>query len=256
MTSKGDLEPQVRCLRLCKSFDGTVALSDATLELVGSQIAAIIGPNGAGKTTLLNVLTGVVRPDSGRCLVNGSVTAGLALHSITKLGAARTFQDVRLIRKASALDNVMLGMPGQRGEALLGALVRVGVADEEAKNRQRSLGLLEFVGLEQSARSPAGELSYGEQKLLSLACCLATDPQVLLLDEPVAGVHPGMVPHILSRLRSLKAEGRLVVFIEHDIAAVREVADLVVVMDGGRVIASGTPSDVLSRPEILEAYVT
>jgi len=131
----------------------------------------------------------------------------------------------------------------------------VGVAAQEARNRQDALRLLKFVGLAPQAGQLAGELSYGQQKLLTLACCLATGARVLLLDEPVAGVHPEMAARILGLLRQLRDDGKLIVFIEHDIAAVREIADAVVVMDDGRVIAQGPPAQVLERPEIMEAYV-
>ena len=129
------------------------------------------------------------------------------------------------------------------------------MAAEEFKNREAALGLINFVGLEGKADEPAGELSYGQQKLLTLACCLATEARILLLDEPVAGVHPEMVSQILDLLRKLRDEGKLVAFIEHDLGAVRQVADHVIVMDQGRIIAQGKPNEVLDRPEIIEAYV-
>ena len=135
------------------------------------------------------------------------------------------------------------------------ALTRVGVAKEEAANRAVSLELLRLVGLEEKANELAGELSYGQQKLLSLACCLATEAHILLLDEPIAGVHPGMAKHILDLLVRLKVEGKLVVFVEHDLAVVRKIADTVIVMDEGKVIAEGPPHEVLARPEIMEAFV-
>jgi ABC-type branched-subunit amino acid transport system ATPase component len=238
-----------------KSFGGVRALVDVHFLLPPSGIVAVIGPNGAGKTTLIHVLTGFVRPDSGHCCFRNRDITRLRPHSITQLGIARTFQDLRLIRQVSALENVLLARPRQRGEGLFSALFRFGVADEEARNRDEALRLLDFVGLTEQTSARAGELSYGQMKLLTLACCLATDAQVLLLDEPVAGVHPRLIPHILHLLRQLRADGKLIVFVEHDIGAVREVADSVVVMDQGRIIAHGSPADVLLRPEIMEAYV-
>jgi len=244
-----------RCDGLYKSFDGVHALVDIRLQLPRSGITAIIGPNGAGKTTLLNVLTGFLRPDSGRCFLGERETTYLPPHLIARLGVARTFQDLRLIFQVSALDNVLLACPRQRGERLLAALLRYSVAPEEARNREEAMRLLRFVDLEEMSSELAGELSYGQQKLLTLACCLATGARVLLLDEPVAGVHPEMASRILDLLRQLRENGKLVVFIEHDIAAVRQVADLVIVMDEGRVIAQGRPREVLERPEIMEAYL-
>lgn len=245
----------MRCEGLNKSFDGTVALRDVRLELPASGIVAIIGPNGAGKTTLLNVWTGFLRAEEGRLFFGERELTRTAPHKVARQGIARTFQDLRLIQQVTVLENVMLARPNQKGERLWHALFRFGVAAEEARNREEALRLLRFVGLEDKAREPAGELSYGQQKLLTLACCLATEARILLLDEPVAGVHPEMVAKILGLLRELKAMGKLVVFIEHDIAAVRQVADLVIVMDEGRIIAQGPPKEVLERPEIIEAYV-
>ena len=245
----------LRCQGIFKSFDGVRALAGAGLEFPSSGILAVIGPNGAGKTTLLNVLTGFLRPDAGRCFLGDAETTHLAPHHIAQLGVARTFQDLRLISQVSTLENVLLARPRQWGETLLGALFRFGVAAEESRNRDEAMRLLRFVGLEDRATELAGELSYGQQKLLALACCLATEASILLLDEPVAGVHPEMVAQILALLCRLRDDGKLVVFIEHDIAAVRQVADLVIVMDDGKVVAQGAPSDVLERPEILEAYL-
>ena len=245
----------LRCEGLRKAFDGTRALAGVSLEFPSSGIIAIIGPNGAGKTTLLNVLTGFIRPDEGRFFLGERELRGMALHKIARHGIARTFQDLRLISEVPVLENVLLARPNQKGERLLPALLRFGVAAEEAQNREESMRWLRFVGLDSAANELAGELSYGQQMLLTLACCLATDARILLLDEPVAGVHPEMASRILGLLSQLREQEKLVVFIEHDIAAVRQVADVVIVMDEGRIIAQGAPAEVLERPEIMEAYV-
>ena len=247
--------PILWCDGLRKAFDGTVALADVRLEFPSSGIVAIIGANGAGKTTLLNVLTGFLRADAGRAFLGGRELTRLAPHRIARLGVARTFQELRLISLVPVLENVLLARPNQKGERLLPALLRFGVAQEEMQNRTEALRWLGFVGLKQKANEVAGELSYGEQKLLTLACCLATEARILLLDEPVAGVHPDMIEKILGLLRELRGMGKLVVFVEHDMTAVRQVADQVVVMDEGRIIAHGQPKEVLERPEIMEAYV-
>ncbi|TAK99854.1 MAG: ABC transporter ATP-binding protein [Verrucomicrobia bacterium] len=246
----------LRCESLCKAFDGVRALRDVRLGFPSSGIVAIVGPNGAGKTTLINVLTGFLRPQTGRVFLDERQLCSLPPHKIARLGIARTFQDLRLISQVSAIENVLLARPNQKGERLLPALLRNGVATEEARNRDEAVRWLRFVGLADQANELAGELSYGQQKLLTLACCLATDARILLLDEPVAGVHPQMVAQILRLLRELRDLGKLVIFIEHDLASVRQVADLVVVMDEGKIIAQGKPSEVLDRPEIIEAYVT
>jgi ABC-type branched-subunit amino acid transport system ATPase component len=233
-------QPVLRCEELSKSFDGVRALAGVSLELPSSGIVAIIGPNGAGKTTLINVLTGFLQPQAGRAFLGGRELTRLAPHKVARLGIARTFQDLRLISLVPTLGNVLLARANQKGENLWRALLRVGVADEEVRNREEALRWLAFVGLGEKADELAGELSYGQQKLLALACCLATGSGILLLDEPVAGVHPEMVAKILGLLRELKAIGKLVVFVEHDIASVRQVADMVLVME---------------QREILEAYV-
>lgn len=245
----------LRCETLSKSFDGTRALADVSLDFPAAGVIAIIGPNGAGKTTLLNVMTGFLRPERGRVFLGEHELTRLPAHRVARFGIARTFQDLRLISQVSVMENVMLARPNQRGERLLPALFRFGVAEEETRNREEAMRWLKFVGLDAAKNELAGELSYGQQKLLTLACCLATDARILLLDEPVAGVHPDMAERILGLLRQLREMGKLVVFIEHDIASVRQVADSVVVMDEGKVIAQGKPSEVLDKPEILEAYL-
>lgn len=249
-------QAKLRCEGLNKSFDGTVALQDVYFEFPLSGIVAIIGPNGAGKTTFLNVLTGFEPVHGGRFFLGERELSRMAPHKIARQGIARTFQDLRLIRQVPLLDNMMMARPNQKGEGLFRALFPFGVSAQEAWNRKEALRWLRFVGLEEKAYEPAGELSYGQQKLLALACCLATEAGILFLDEPFAGVHPQMVSQILCLLRKLKGMGKLVVFIEHDIAAVRQVADTVIVMDEGRIISQGDPIRVLNQPAIMEAYLT
>jgi ABC-type branched-subunit amino acid transport system ATPase component len=245
----------LRCNGISKSFDGVRVLTGVTAAFAPQGVVAIVGPNGAGKTTLLNVITGFARADEGSCFLGEREITRMAAHRIAQLGIARTFQDLRLIASVPVLENVMLARPHQRGEKLLYALFRSGVAKEEAANRMEALRMLEFVGLEQRANELAGELSYGQQKLMTLACCLATEAKVLLLDEPVSGVHPEMVDKIVSLMKKLKEMGNLVIFVEHDLAAVRVAADRVIVMDQGKIIADGEPGEVLGRAEIMEAYI-
>lgn len=246
----------LKCEGVSKNFDGVQALEDVSLRFAEPGLVAIVGPNGAGKSTLFNVLTGLLRPDAGKCFVGEEETTGLAPHRIAQLGVSRTFQELRLIQGVSVLDNVLVARPNQRGEHLWHALTRFGVATEEAHNRQEAMRHLRSVGLDRMATELAGELSYGQQKLLTLACCMATDAEILLLDEPVAGVFPAVASEILEQLRELQHQGKLVLFIEHDIDAVREIAGHVIVMDCGRIIAEGRPLEVLDRPEIVEAYVS
>lgn len=245
----------LRCESLSKSFDGVKALDGVTLHLPKTGIIALVGPNGAGKTTLLNVITGFLRPDGGRCFLADEELTRLTPHRIVQLGIARTFQDLRVIKLISVLDNVMLARPEQKGEHLWRALTRFGVGAQENSNRAQAVELLRFVGLEERSRDPAGSLSYGQQKLLTLACCLATEAQILLLDEPIAGIHREMADSILGLLKELRDAGKLVVFIEHDLAAVHQIADTAIVMGEGKVVAQGAPGEILDRREIMEAYV-
>lgn len=245
----------LRCEQVSKKFDGVIALSDVTLEFPTTGIVALIGPNGAGKTTLLNVLTGFIRPDSGHYYLDDRNISGYYPYRVALLGIARTFQDLRLIRHISSIENVLLGIPKQSGERLFRALIHLGIKREELRNQTIAMSILRHVGLEEMAYVLANELSYGQQKLLTLASCLATEARILLLDEPVSGVHPAMAAQILEILVRFRDEGRLVIFIEHDIAAVRKVADKVIVMDEGKVIINGSPHEVFSRPEIMEAYL-
>lgn len=246
----------LHCQGLSKSFDGVHALQDVTLRFPSSGLVAIIGPNGAGKTTLVNIISGFLRPDAGAVLLGDRELTHLAPHNIVRLGIGRTFQDLRLISQVPVMENVLLARPNQKGEGLLHALLRKGMAAEEARNQTEALRCLQFVGLASQADELAGNLSYGQQKLATLACCLATEANILILDEPVAGMHPQMVERILGLLRQLRDSGKLVIFIEHDLASVRQVAELVIVMDEGKVIAQGKPCEVLDRPEIINAYVT
>lgn len=245
----------LRCEKLCKAFDGIHALDGVDLVFPPTGIIAIVGPNGAGKSTLLSVITGFIRSDEGKVFFGKQEITRCSPHRIAKLGIARTFQDLRLIRQMSVLENVMLARPTQRGEGLFCALLRFVVNAEEIENRLVSMSLLRFVGLEEKSNALAMELSYGQQKLLTLAMCLATEAKVLLLDEPVAGVHPGMVQKITALLLELKKQGKLVVFVEHDMNAVRSTADSVIVMDYGKIIAQGPPAEVLCQPSIMEAFI-
>ena len=243
------------CHGIYKSFGGVNALAGVSLKFSRPEIIAIIGPNGAGKTTLFNIMTGFIRADSGHCFLREKVISDLAPYKVSRLGIARTFQDLRLILHISAQENVLLARPRQQGERLLLSLLGFAVKREESINRNAARRLLASVGLEEMTDELAGKLSYGQQKLLTLACCLATEANILLLDEPIAGIHPEMASRILELLRKLKDQGKLIIFIEHDISSVRNIADSVVVMDNGKIIAQGLPNEILGRSDIMEAYI-
>jgi ABC-type branched-subunit amino acid transport system ATPase component len=243
------------CDGLYKEFDGTQAIAGVSLRFPETGFTALIGPNGAGKTTLFNILTGFVRPDAGRCFLRGAEITQLAPYQIARLGIARTFQEPRLIFQLSALDNILLARPNHYGESLGGALLRLGVAKEESRNESEALELLDSINLKEAASEPARNLSYGQQKLLNLACCVATGARILLLDEPVTGVHPEVASRILRLIQQYLEWQRLVIFIEHDIHIVHQVAEHVIVMDSGKVVAQGDAMEVLKRHEIMEAYL-
>lgn len=251
----GDRNLTLRCEEVSKSFGGIRALRQVSVEFPSRGITAIIGPNGAGKTTLIDVLTGFTTADTGRCYLGNTETTAMRPYQTARLGVARTFQELGIIRQESVIANVMLAFPHQKGETLVGSITRFGVRRQEAYNRDSAVSVLQRVGLESKLQDRAGELSYGEQKLLALARCVATGAPVLLLDEPVAGVHPEMAEQIVSIMNALIDEGRGIIFIEHNIGVVRQAAERIIVMDRGSVVAEGIPQEVLARPEIMEAYV-
>ena len=219
--------------RVFKWFGGIKAVSNATFEIGGGRITAIIGPNGAGKSTLLNLITGFLRPDSGRICYGETSLIGRSPHIIARLGVCRTFQDLRLIRGLTVLDNLLLAG-----------------ADEH-----RAQECLDVVGLPNHEEAYAGALSYGQQKLLTLACCLAAGSDHLLLDEPVAGVHPDLVEQVEVVLKDLQRQGKTIVVIEHNLDFVKRVSDRVIVLAEGTIIAEGTASEVLSQKQVVDAYL-
>jgi ABC-type branched-subunit amino acid transport system ATPase component len=241
---------------LNKHFDGVTALDDFSCTLGEGEILGIIGPNGAGKTTLFNVLTGFVAPDKGQVLFQDRSLTRLSPHKRARLGIARTFQNLRLIPQISVLENVLLCFKDQPGERLSNVFVRWGKCRvQDACNREKALTLLRQVGLGQKANDPAEALSYGQQKLLSIVCCLATDAPILLLDEPVAGIAPEMIDRILEVIQGLPKQGKSVMLIEHNLDAVMQVCSRVVFMDAGAKISEGTPQQVRDDPRVVEAYI-
>lgn len=247
--------PVLRCEGLCKRFGGVWALADVTVAVMPGEIVGVVGPNGAGKTTLIDVITGMVIPDRGRVRYGGKNIAGAAPHQILRSGIARTFQELRLIRLMSVVDNVMLAADERRDLSLFRTLAWHGPGLVERQLRERAMEQLRTVGLIEQAESPASALSYGQQKLLTLACALATDAHLVLLDEPVSGLDPNMADQVAILMSSIAASGRTVVFVEHDFNAVRRVAKRVLAMDIGQIIADGPPSSTLELPRVLESFI-
>jgi len=239
-----------------KSFDGVRALANFSCSARHGEILGLIGPNGAGKTTFFNVVSGFLIPESGSITFKGNDISRTPSHCITSIGISRTFQNLRLVRQVSVLDNVLLFFQRQPGEKLRNVFFKWRHSQErERENRKIALELLEMTGLVEKADNSAEELSYGQQKLLSLVCCLASGAEVFLLDEPVAGIAPGMMEKILGIIRDLPNEGKSVILIEHNLDAVMQVCDRVIFMDAGAKVSEGTPEAVRSDPRVIEAYI-
>jgi ABC-type branched-subunit amino acid transport system ATPase component len=251
------MTPILNIIKINKNFGGTIALDDFSLEIPQNSIIGIIGPNGAGKTTLFNVVTGFLPLDSGKIIYyNDEQLNGLPPHLIARLGIIRTFQQLRLIKRLSVLDNILLSFQNQAGEHLKNIFIFSGrIKGEERRNREKVRELLELMGIGEKANDLVDDLSYGQQKIVSLACCLASGANLFLLDEPVAGINPDTIQKILALIKKLQEEGKTIVLIEHNIDAIMQVCDIVVFMDEGKKIVEGDPESVRNNPAVLEAYL-
>jgi branched-chain amino acid transport system ATP-binding protein len=239
-----------------KSFDGIKAVDGVSIGFERGKITALVGPNGAGKTTLFNLINGFTFPDAGEIRYKNRNIVGLPPWDVSNLGIGRLFQDVRVFEKMTAQDNVLCAFKGRRGDTFFWPILgRWIVRKEERCLEKNALKLLEFVGIADKSHEFAESLSYGQQKLLSLARLLAADSDVLLLDEPTAGISPDMVRKILDLIRALATKGKTAVVIEHNMNIVSEVADWVYFMDDGQVVSFGLPQDVLGDPEVRKKYI-
>ena len=241
---------------LCKHFAGVEALDNFSCVVTWGEIVGLIGPNGAGKTTFFNAVTGFLPLEFGTIGFQGIDLTHQSPAQIASLGIARTFQRLRLIGQISVLENVLLAFPRQPGEQLFNALFRHQISQaQERLNRQQAFHLLDKAGLADKAEVPANALSYGQQKLLSLVCCLARNADLLLLDEPVAGVAPHMVDKTLSVIREYPKHNRSVIIIEHDMEAIDQVCQRLIFMDAGAKICEGSLQAVRNDPRVMEAYL-
>ncbi|PYI54061.1 ABC transporter ATP-binding protein [Paenibacillus flagellatus] len=239
-----------------KRFGGLTAVNGVGLEVRKGEILGLIGPNGAGKTTFFNILTGIYKPDGGTISFDGRPIHALPSFRIARAGMMRTFQNIRLLKEESVLDNVKVGLFGKTGSGLWAAILGLRSAKrEEEEVTARSLATIERVGLKGREREAAGSLSYGDQRRVEIARALASDPKLLLLDEPTAGMNAAEVQEMTDLIRAIRGKGTTIVLIEHNVAMVTGLCDRVAVLVHGEKIADGEPESVIAKPEVVEAYL-
>lgn len=245
----------LRIQNLTKQFGGLTAVNDVSLTVRQGEIRGLIGPNGSGKTTLFNLVTGVLPVTSGQIVFRGKPITDLPMHERTKLGIARTFQQLRLFDEMTVLENVLVGYHQRMGAYFLESIFSPGYARKERRAREECRHLVDFVGLSDREGDLAKNLSYGQRRLLEIARALATAPTLLLLDEPMAGMTASEMDSVVQLMRKIRDEGTTIILIEHAMRVVMNVTDTISVLNFGRKIAEGTPAEIQQNQEVINAYL-
>ena len=246
----------LKLANVSKSFGGLSVLQDVSFDVPVGKVFGLIGPNGAGKTTVFNLITGLLAPTGGTIELQGQNLLGFAPHQITRKGIARTFQNIRIFKDMTLLDNVVVGMHSHLDYGVPGWLFSLpGFRAQEKRAREKAHELLGWVGLAAKAGDTADNLSYGDQRKLELARALATEPKVLLLDEPVAGMNTGEKVELMGEITNIAKRGYTIFMIEHDMRFVMGLCERIAVLNFGRIIAEGTPDEIKNNPDVIEAYL-
>ena len=248
-------DPILIASNVMKTFGGLTAVAVEHLEIQRGAITALIGPNGAGKTTFFNLLTGFDDMDRGRVRLDGDVITKIPPHRLAKRGMVRTFQLTKALSRMKVIDNMKLGATAQRGESFWVSLMTPLWSSQEAEVEAKADALLDRFNMTHMRDQFAGTMSGGQRKLIEMARALMTDPKLVMLDEPMAGVNPALTQSLLGHVKGLRAEGRTVIFVEHDMDVVRDISDWVVVMAEGQVIAEGTPDHISANTDVIDAYL-
>ncbi|MBQ9166861.1 MAG: ABC transporter ATP-binding protein [Oscillospiraceae bacterium] len=250
-------QPVLDVRNLGIDFGGLTAVDSFNITIGPTEISGLIGPNGAGKTTIFNLLTGVYQPTRGSVLINGIDTKGMPTHKVNKLGIARTFQNIRLFSEMTALDNVKVGMHNEIKCSFLASLLHLpSYHRAEKMANERAMELLDFMGLADVADQKAGSLPYGVQRRLEIVRALASNPSIILLDEPAAGMNPSETTELMHQIRRIRDTFQIAIFlIEHDMNLVMNVCEAIAVVNYGRIIAKGTPEEIRENPDVIEAYL-